>query len=390
MKKLLIFLLIPVLCSAQGINFQENTFNQLLSKAKKENKILFIDAYAVWCGPCKNMSKNVFTEALVGKFYNTNFINAKIDMEKGEGIIIAANYNVTAYPTLLFIDENGKLLHKIVGFKNPEEFINVGKAALNPTTQSYTQIEKFNTGNRDPGFLYDLAVEALNNNEKDASVYARAYYKTQKNLMTLKTVVLMYLTIDNPLSEEFIFLQKNEVEAENLYQENSISDRLDNVVLEYAIDLLIQNQPNTITIQNSIMAVEKTILKYRPNKVKDLTNYFGMLYSKEQNKYMLFEKYALTYLEKNYKAKNYSFLNEIAWCFFEQVENKNSLKEALKWALESVEQESYSYNNDTVANLYYKLGDNSNARIFAKKAIKLGEENGEDTTETEALLLKLK
>jgi uncharacterized protein YyaL (SSP411 family) len=60
-------------------------------KAKKENKLIFVDAYASWCGPCKLMVKNIFPLKTVGDYYNSHFINAKIDMEKGEGIELAKN-----------------------------------------------------------------------------------------------------------------------------------------------------------------------------------------------------------------------------------------------------------------------------------------------------------
>lgn len=382
MKKTLLILLIPLISIAQGIKFENTTFYQLLSKAKKENKIIFIDAYTGWCGPCKKMSRDVYTNAAVGTFYNANFINATIDMEKGEGLNIVTDYNVIAYPGLLFLDGNGKLVHKVVKSLTPEEFINVGKAALNPKTQSNTQIEKFNSGNRDPEFLYELAINSVKNFDKNASVYARAYYKTQKNLMTLKVIGLMYQTVDDPLLEEFVFLQKNEAEAKKVYSENAISDKLDKIALKYALSLNKQNPPNPIKTQDVVLAVEKTLVMYRPQNGKELANLYGMQLSKDQNDHASYEKYAIAYLEKNYKTKDSDFLNETAWYFFEHVENKEALEKALKWAIESVAQSSESYNNDTVANLYNKLGDKNNARIYAEIAKKSENQIGNNTANT--------
>ena len=57
--------------------------------------------------PCKQMAKSVFTNDAVADYYNTNLVNAKIDMEKGEGLEIAKLYEVKCYPNLLFIDGNG-------------------------------------------------------------------------------------------------------------------------------------------------------------------------------------------------------------------------------------------------------------------------------------------
>lgn len=380
----------PALCSAQGINFQNNSFEELLAKAKKENKILFIDAYAEWCGPCKKMAMYVFPDTSVGEFYNANFINAKIDMEYDEGITIAENYDVVAYPSLLFIDGNGELLHRIVGFQNPEELIIAGKMALNPNTQLYTQIDKYNDGIIDSESLYQLALRMVRNQDEEASLYARAYYQTQEDLLTYNSIDLMYETMDSPESFEFEFLLQNEEEAEKIYQDNSISDKLDNIVLMYAIDLNLQQLPETTTTENLVSAVEKTIEFFRPKNAKDLANYFGMLLSEKKNDFVLFERYALAYLSKDYKSESSNLLNGVAWLLFEHSENKESLEKALSWALESVAKESVLSNNDTVANLYHKLGDKNNARLYAEMALNLGREAGEDTSTTEALLLKLK
>ena len=82
----------------QGITFAGGNWKDMLAKAKAENKVIFMDAYATWCGPCKMMDKNVFAEASVGEFYNEHFVNAQIDMEAGEGIELTELYQVR--PTL--------------------------------------------------------------------------------------------------------------------------------------------------------------------------------------------------------------------------------------------------------------------------------------------------
>jgi hypothetical protein len=115
-----------------------------------------------------------------------------------------------------------------------------------------------------------------------------------------------------------------------------------------------------------------------------------MQITKETNEHELFEKYTLAYLDKNYKNQTLGFLNDTAWRFFEHSNNIESLEKALKWAIESVSKSSNFHNNDTVANLYYKLGDKNNARIYAEIAIKLGKETGKNTASTEALFEKLK
>src|SRR3972149_4785135 len=85
----------------RSIKFENGTFAEIKAKAKKENKIIFIDCYTSWCGPCKQMDKEVFTNDSVVDFYNKNFTNGKRDMEKGEGIELAKKYEINAYPTFI-------------------------------------------------------------------------------------------------------------------------------------------------------------------------------------------------------------------------------------------------------------------------------------------------
>jgi thiol:disulfide interchange protein len=88
MKKLIpfaFFLSMAISINAQdvGIRFMDATWEQVMAEAKKQEKLIFVDAYTTWCGPCKVMAQNVFTQKEVGDFYNRYFVNYKLDMEKG-------------------------------------------------------------------------------------------------------------------------------------------------------------------------------------------------------------------------------------------------------------------------------------------------------------------
>lgn len=119
----------PSKAEAAGIDFFHGTFAQAQAKAAKENKLIFIDAYTVWCGPCKWMAANTFTDPTVGEFFNKYFVNLKVDMERGEGRDLARRYRVMAYPTLLFVDSNGAVKHRAMGAKRSGDFIALGKEA---------------------------------------------------------------------------------------------------------------------------------------------------------------------------------------------------------------------------------------------------------------------
>ena len=112
----------------QGIQFTEASWAAILKKAKAEKKIIFFDAYTTWCGPCKQLQKNVFTRSDVAEVFNNNFINVKFDMESGEGLKLAKKYPIEGYPTLFFINGKGKVVKQLLGYQQPQDLIKVAKS----------------------------------------------------------------------------------------------------------------------------------------------------------------------------------------------------------------------------------------------------------------------
>lgn len=110
-----------------GIVFTHGSWSEILKKAKAEKKVIFFDAYTTWCGPCKLLQKNVFTRSDVAEVFNKSFINVKFDMESGEGPKLAQKYPLEGYPTLFFIDPDGKIVQQVIGYQNPETLIKIGK-----------------------------------------------------------------------------------------------------------------------------------------------------------------------------------------------------------------------------------------------------------------------
>lgn len=164
MKKLIVILSLVLICTtagAQGIVFQEGFLSETLVEAKSQGKLVFIDVYTSWCGPCKMMSSEIFPQQEIGDFFNANFINFKADAEKSEdGRHIAKTYNVTAYPTFLFVNGDGELVYRFLGAKSLEGLIREGEKAVS-AQQVYPELKKYekqyHDGDRNMDFLAGYA-----------------------------------------------------------------------------------------------------------------------------------------------------------------------------------------------------------------------------------------
>jgi thioredoxin 1 len=116
---------------SKHIVFSENSWNEVLKQAAVESKYIFVDAYASWCGPCKMLKLTTFKNSKAALFYNRNFINISIDMEKGQGPQLAAQWRLQAYPTLIIFNPKGEAVLGTVGYINADDLIRFGQEALN-------------------------------------------------------------------------------------------------------------------------------------------------------------------------------------------------------------------------------------------------------------------
>lgn len=112
----------------KGIIFEDCPFDSAIVKSINASRPVFIDFYTDWCGPCKVLDANVFRNDSVGEYFNSKFINLKINAEKGEGIFLAKKYDIFCYPSVIFINPDGSLIHRYSGGNHsPEMFLSVGK-----------------------------------------------------------------------------------------------------------------------------------------------------------------------------------------------------------------------------------------------------------------------
>lgn len=373
--------------SAAGIHFETGTWAEILAKAKQQNKYVFLDAYTTWCGPCKWMDKNVFPTAEAGEYFNKNFVNAKIDMEKGEGLDIAKKYNVQAYPTYLYVDGNGDLVHRVVGSMETPKFIAASANALDPAKQYGTLLRKFDAGDRNPDFLYNAANVAQSAYDmKKAEEISAAYLKTQNNLLEEKNVKFISQFTTSASDPNYDFMRKNAPVFETSMGKEQYAGKMYQIAFQSSYTELGVKRDLTKEQVPGVLAKAKDYFKkILPEQEAKLTSNFAMNIHRITKDWDGFAKTAIAYYDKITNASSME-LNSIAWTFYENIDNPEYLKKGLGYALQSVKLSEEYANTDTVANLYSKIGDKKNAKVYAEKAIALGKANGEDVSSTEKLL----
>lgn len=211
-----------------GIKFEKGLgWAQLREKAKKENKYIFLDCFTTWCGPCKLMEQEVFTRKNVGDFFNASFINVKaqFDSTKNDNEEVrswyadvkdlTARFAIDSYPTYLFFNPDGELVHKIKGGTlEGDVFLTQSKAALNPNSQYYRLKAMFDNGQRGAPFLRNLLNVAFAVRENaDYTLIANAYLSQQTDPLTTDEVNLLSAALFKTSDVGFKVLLKHSREA---------------------------------------------------------------------------------------------------------------------------------------------------------------------------------
>lgn len=230
-----------------GIVFEELDWAGVKAKAKAENKLIFFDAYTTWCGPCKQMSKNVFTDSTLAAFFNEKFINAKFDMEKGEGITLKDEFNVRAYPTYVFLDAEGSPVHRTVGSTTIEQFLEYAKDALSPDKNLAYLTAKYEGGDRSfdvvQDYLKALKVAYMSDEMNTVAVEYLDDLKPKK-LLEEENWTLIKEYLKNPSSSSFQYLVNNREKFYKDFDKKEINDKIYNVYVSSSWNYITYDDDN--------------------------------------------------------------------------------------------------------------------------------------------------
>ncbi len=216
MKRLMTFmmcLMSTAIIMAQGVIFEPNgtTLEQASEKAKAENKLIFLDCYTQWCGPCKKMSKEVFPLAEVGAVMNAKFVNIQIDMESAYGTPLAKKLQITAYPTFVIFTADAEEISRFLGYHAPGDFLKVVEEKSKDNASASLK-KRFQDGERDPQFLMEY-LASLNAAYKsdEANAVAEAILEGKAETFAAdSTLRLIFMrNINNPFAKSFVYTAKN-------------------------------------------------------------------------------------------------------------------------------------------------------------------------------------
>ncbi len=299
MKKLyslILLLAAPFMLWAQGITFEHGTLDEALAKAKAENKLVFIDGYAVWCGPCKHMANTVFKEEAVGKYFDENLVALKVDVERGEGPAIKRKYGISGLPGYVFLDGDGSVVYRFEAYMPTEKFMK--------------EVEKAVAYGKDPNSVGRLAEQYAN--MKDDEQFVRSYLDKLRDSKSsgYTDIVEHYLEIQSTMPEEskemvtFLADHNGEIifggKAEEIIQRNNGSDAWKQWVRK-DIREIFQKLPRNMVENTTDYAIAKrdtAVLEYVLTRAGEA----GATVNDEQRKRLYIFYYSQTEQGEKYKA----------------------------------------------------------------------------------------
>lgn len=227
---------------AQGVVFEPNgtTLEQASAKAKAENKLIFLDCYTQWCGPCKKMSKEVFPLAEVGAVMNPKFVNIQIDMESAYGAPLAKKLQIQAYPTFVIFNADAQEISRFLGYHAAGDFLKVleekGKDDASATFKA-----RFDSGERDPKFLQDyLASLTAAYKGDEANAVAEAILDGKEETFAADSTLRMifFRNITNPFAKSFIYTAQHPEALKKAIGAMPVEMKIQNVLNGYQRQLI--------------------------------------------------------------------------------------------------------------------------------------------------------
>lgn len=417
MKSLLLYiaLLAPLATTAQtnqGINFERgSSWQSIKDKAKTENKFIFVDCYATWCGPCRFMSDSVFSRKKVGDSINARFISVKVQMDTSkkdndevkrwykDANYLMETYKVAGFPTYLFFAPDGQIVHKDAGAKGPKDFLRAAADATNPERQYYTLLRAYQNGQQGYETMPYLANKTQELGDEElahqiAGNYIRNYldklndreFLTKENLAFIGT----FSRAISSKNKAFQFYYNRPAEVDSLMNIPGYARGFaDYIITSEEVMPYIDSLEKTNTAPNWNKLTASIKSKYNTTYAARIVANTKVSWYREKKDWKNYTKYLVQKMEgEDVKTLprgvgSILLLNNSAWEVFQYSNDAHELQKALSWIDAAIPMDP---NNpagmlDTKANILYKLGRKDEAISTQERAIALAPD-ADDMKET--------
>lgn len=386
MKKILVALMLVLAAGVNGqVHFVKTTdLNAIFKQARKENKLIFIDAYTDWCSWCKELDKHVFSTKAIGDTMNKYFIATKLEMEKDSiGVLLTRKYGTNAYPTAIVLDANGNLVSLIKGYSEAGEYAQRLSDAANPMKQIKAKGFSNSFAVKYPSFYMDaIPMKGVKHKMPDSAT-VNAYFNRQHDLSLEYNWVMM---------NRFYYLFSDSLYTRVLGHEALFRKTFGDEAFESLAESMIGMKISACTKRHDFACMEQHLLtleKVTTNGKKNRPFYIERYYS-TNSMWEELTSYIKTQLNDQAYASNYAHLNDQAWTIYEKSDNQAALEQAVVWMSTVVKEKPVYMYLDTYAALLYKTNHLTKAQQYAEQAIDVGKQKGEDVSSTEELLKKIK
>jgi thioredoxin-related protein len=411
---ILTFLLLIVgtttFAQAEGIHFEHNTtWKEVLAKAKAEHKYIMVDCYTTWCGPCKMMSKQVFPQKEVGEFYNKNFINVKIQLDTtakdnkeikswyADANQIATVAKVDAYPTILYFNPEGKLVHRTVGFNNAEGFLMSGEDAMNPEKQYITLVEKYKLNPNDTLVVQNLALRANEIRDEPLATELSAKYLTINKTLTPGQVNFLLNFTSSSSAPGFQLAQKYPSEIDAVAGKGSASQLLNKIILTEELSPYLEGNGNDLSKINWETVKAKLKSKYPAYADGVMREGKLLVFNMETNTRhkITIAKEMIKEFKDKISAEEYAEMLQ-SFAIGGMISNdKELLQCALRWSTDALKYKYQDYkknlsNRFVNAIILYNMGQKQKAIAMQTETLSLMPKADEDYPEIVSLLNKMK
>lgn len=260
-----------------GIQFYSGEWEEIKKFAKQEGKMIFVDCYTEWCGPCKMLAKDVFPLQEVGDTINKYFIGYKVDMEKGEGLALKDEFEVAAFPTLVWTDSKGEVQHKSVGFIKEAKLIQVtsdvvaGKGLVSLQKTYEADVNHFENM-----LQYIYALHAAYESDKVQDVLAHYYTTVEEDSMyTQDNFDLINFYMTNVEDPAFLFFDEHKDKYCEIFDAKKVNDKLYQAYLSYANSHFITREAGQNVVDHDGFDAYKLLLEKRNVQDREKIIAFG-------------------------------------------------------------------------------------------------------------------